>query len=295
MTSSSHSIVVNLTGANAYYAPSARLRVPFGWNVTDATSPKGLVVTGVGTGEVRIVVTENRTVASDTVLTVQPVSGPSPGRGRVSGRVLGAGGAPLAMAHVAAIRDGVEVVNVTTGPDGVFTCSDLPTGIYEIRISAEGYATRTLTIRVAESEILELGDIPLTVLSSTTGIIIGRIADDSRAPITDVSIMLIQGGTATAQTRSTGDGSFRFDGVSPGAYTIRIAATGFETQDISVQIVAGETVDLGEIVFSRSSTEGTGLGSWFIPAVAIVAIAGIAGGVLWVRRSRSRLKPPDKL
>jgi len=290
--SSSHTLVVNVTGGNSYYMPSVRVRVPTGWNVTDVAAAKGVVVTGVGTRDVFIVVTENRTLPSDAVLTIHPVRPAAP-RGQISGRVLGAGGMPLAAAHAAAVRSGIDVANVTTGLDGVFTCTGLAAGIYEIQVWADGYASRTLTISLAEAEKLGLGDIPLTASSPGTGIVVGRIRDVSGAALTEVSVDLLHDGIAMAQTRSIADGSFQFDAVAAGRYILRVMATGFVTRELSVQVLAGQTSDLGEIVLSRSFQDN-GLGSWFIPAVAGIVMAGIAAAVVWTWKIRSRVKPPER-
>jgi len=289
--SSSHTVVVNLTGGNPYYTPSARVRVPPGWNVTNVATASGVVVSGVGTRDVRIVVTENRTFPSDAVLTVHPTS-PTPPRGQISGRVLGALGAPLTGAHVAAALGGVEVANVTTGSDGVFTFPALGAGTYEIYVSAAGYASRTLAVGLSEDETLGLGDIPLTALSSGSGVVLGRIRDESGAAIGNMSVGLFAGSTATAQTRSASDGSFEFDGVPAGSYIVRVTAPGFVTQEVSVKVIAWQTSDLGQIVLARSSQPGT-FEPWLIPAVAGIGIGAVtAAGVLLARRTRSRSKPP---
>src|SRR5207249_4627810 len=47
--SSSHTLVVNLTGGNPYYTPAARVRVPLEWNITNVATANGVVVSGVGT------------------------------------------------------------------------------------------------------------------------------------------------------------------------------------------------------------------------------------------------------
>ena len=289
--SSSHTLVVNLTGGNPYYTPSARVRVPLGWNITNVATASGVVVSGVGTREVLIGVTENRTFPSDAVLTVHPTTPAAP-RGQISGRILGGGGMPLPGAHATAVRDGVEVSNVTTGSDGVFTCTGLAGGTYEIRVWADGYASRTLTVSLAEAERLGLGDIPLTASSAGSGVVVGRIRDDSGAAITDVSVDLIHDGIATAQTHSTADGSFQFDSVAAGSYTLRVTATGFVTRELPIEVVAGTTSNLGEIVLSRSSVENS-LGLWIIPAVAGIVIVGIAAAVVWTWKIRSRVKPPE--
>src|SRR5437667_295239 len=199
-------------------------------------------------------------------LTVHPTPPGGP-PGQISGRTLGGGGRPRPGAHATAVRDGVEVSNVTTGSDGVFACMGLAAGTYEIRVWADGYASRTLTVSLAEAERLGLGDIPLTASSAGSGVVVGRIRDDSGAAITDVSVDLIHDGIATAQTHSTADGSFQFDSVAAGSYTLRVTATGFVTRELPIEVVAGTTSNLGEIVLSRSSVENS-LGLGIIPAVA---------------------------
>ena len=291
LASSSHTLVVNLTGGNSYYTPSVRVRVPAAWNVTDVAAAKGVVVTGVGTPDVRIVVTENRTLPSDAVLTIHPVSPAAP-RGQISGRVLGAGGVSLVGARATGVRGGVEVSNATTGSDGVFTWSGLAAGVYQIRVSAVGYSSRTLTVSLGVDETLGLGDIPLTTTSSGTGVVLGRVRDDSGAAILNGSVNLLANGTAMAQTLSIADGSFRLDGVATGSYTLRVNAPGFLPRDVPVHVLPGQTADLGDIVLSRPSQPGA-LGSWVIPAVAGIAIVGIATGLLWARKARSRSKPPE--
>ncbi len=96
--------------------------------------------------------------ASNTIyLTVYGTTGgPGPGTATVTGRVVDADtGQPVAGATVK-----VDTLSTTTGTDGRFTLTGVPTGTATLQVSKTGYITYYASIQV-QSPTTSLSDIPL--------------------------------------------------------------------------------------------------------------------------------------
>ncbi len=124
---------------------------------------------------------------------------------------------------------------VTTEADGSYELNGLPKGTYEVRLTAPGKAIveRTVAIRPdLHGESLD------AVLEQADGIA-GRVLDESDQPIAGATVSIrhrhhdlefLQAvGTYRAAPKVTdADGRFRFDGLLTGAYTLDVAADGFD-------------------------------------------------------------------
>jgi len=85
-------------------------------------------------------------------------------------------------------------------------------------------------------------------------------------------------------------GQFTFTGVSPGSYTIRVEASGFESKTTSVSVTAGGVapVSVNLVALSGGGLLGLGIEVWgLLLAVIIVVVVALA---FLVRRRR---KPPE--
>ncbi|HEV2387893.1 MAG TPA: carboxypeptidase-like regulatory domain-containing protein [Candidatus Acidoferrales bacterium] len=117
--------------------------------------------------------------------------------------------------------------------------------------------------------------------SATTGLVSGTVLDPSGAAIPGAKVSLEQSGTSLALTAQTGaTGRYVFPAVTPGDYTLRVAATGFQTgviagvhvdvqksytQDIQLKVgQTSQTVEVtattGAVLQTTSATVGTVLG-----------------------------------
>jgi len=264
--------------------------MPLGWIVTDVKSAPGVNVSGLGTREIFLLVTENRSAPSDAVLTVKYAGL----YGQISGRVLGSGGLPAAGIHVEALLTGTKVAETTTASDGRFLLTGLLLATYQIRIQGAGYSIVARSVFVGLDRVLDLGDILLHVVAASTASVLGRVQDNTGTVIGDASITILSdAGLSMAETRSATDGRFRFDGVAAGTHTVRIAAPGFVTFEVPVQVVRGQTTDLEDVVLLREGQlAGAGASQPMLAAIlVVVGIAAVAAGAFLVRRKGANQKP----
>jgi hypothetical protein len=107
--------------------------------------------------------------------------------------------------------------------------------------------------------------LPLLAQSSGTSGLSGTITDPSGAAVPQVTVSLISSDTNQTRTATTGaDGVYRFTLLPPGTYSVRIAAKGFKTAEVSgVQLTVTETA-----VLDRSLEVGAQTDSVTVEATA---------------------------
>lgn len=74
--------------------------------------------------------------------------------------------------------------------------------------------------------------------TDTKGIIRGVVVDDAIRPIGGAKVDL-RGGAGPRTTLSSADGLFGFDDLEPGTYFLQVSRLGFETTQVSAEVVAG--------------------------------------------------------
>jgi hypothetical protein len=101
-------------------------------------------------------------------------------RGQITGRIVTTNDSPVTGAVVIARPLSGEAdtfpapaASATTDASGVFTLSDLPPRLYQLGVTAKGYATPESPIRA------RLGDSP-TIRLTRGGVITGKVTDRSR-------------------------------------------------------------------------------------------------------------------
>ena len=93
--------------------------------------------------------------------------------------------------------------------------------------------------------------------STTAGYVSGVVADPGKAAIAGAGITLRNLATSLVLTaRSAADGSYHFDFVPPGAYRLRVEASGFSAQEQPVTVTVGQsaTVDAQLALGSATTT-----------------------------------------
>lgn len=81
---------------------------------------------------------------------------------------------------------------------------------------------------------------------ATTGEVFGTVVDDATGQgLADATIQIVEN-TALATTSAT-SGAFSLTGIPAGAYTLRIAKLGYDAKQASLQVVAGQGVNLGTV------------------------------------------------
>ena len=78
---------------------------------------------------------------------------------------------------------------------------------------------------------------PQSVVDPSLGILRGVVVDAAIRPLDKANVTLTPGGL---QTETGEDGQFRFDGLDPGSYAVRILRPGYVEQSLTVQVAAGE-------------------------------------------------------
>src|ERR1043165_630928 len=85
---------------------------------------------------------------------------------------------------------------------------------------------------------------------STTGTILGTVADPGDAPVAGARVELVNASTGAVTTTTTGmEGLFRFNSLVPAIYNLTIKpASGFKTySQANLEVTANEVRDLGKI------------------------------------------------
>jgi len=174
--------------------------------------------------------------------------------GYISGTVLRAdGNIPLAgvTVHAGSID---TVAEVTTDPDGRYLLSDLNPGSYLVRTTADGYGESTRTsVSVAAARIT--AGIDFTLIPS--GAINGHVvASTDQTPLTAIAVRAMNTEHPRVwQTISDETGSFSFEGLFPGSYTVWAEDASFAPFYILDQrLNKGQTIDDLRIELSTGGT-----------------------------------------
>src|SRR3954468_15721371 len=97
--------------------------------------------------------------------------------------------------------------------------------------------------------LASLASLGTSIAQITDGNIVGTITDPTGAAIGDVTLTLQNVATGVQYTAKTAaDGSYRFNNVPVGTYTIAAAATGFKKltqRNVAVELSRTTTVNLG--------------------------------------------------
>lgn len=84
---------------------------------------------------------------------------------------------------------------------------------------------------------------PSAVHAATTGTVQGIIRGENGLPLSHVRVFLVGAGTPP-QARTDKSGYYTFSGVVPGAYIIRVQLAGYETTQVSVQVLQDQTANI---------------------------------------------------
>jgi hypothetical protein len=90
-------------------------------------------------------------------------------------------------------------------------------------------------------------------ISPTTGDVTGVVVDQSSGqPLSGVQIVLVENTGITAATGS--DGSFRLSNVPAATYTLQLSRSGYQPRSLGIQVVAGQTFNVGAIALQAPTT-----------------------------------------
>jgi hypothetical protein len=156
------------------------------------------------------------------------------GTSGLSGLVHSAGGAPVPSAAVTLADGRGEVVaSRVTGPDGCYSFDELVAGSYTLAVSAPALRPVALTVVVpATGRVTQ--DVELAGGARVRGVV--RVGGDR--PVADARVTLVDtGGAVLAATATEPDGSYVFEDVPEGEYTI--IATGYPPAATALRIAGG--------------------------------------------------------
>ncbi len=184
---------------------------------------------------------------------------------RITGKVLGEDGRPLADASVEITAMGAGRFarsSAKTAADGGFVAGGLEQLAYTVTASAEGYGKAT------REDVEPDGD-PLVLELARAGAIRGRVlAGDPPQPLRGFSVTPQGKATpgvpfqmqAALQARARLSynepaGEFRVDGLTGDTYSLKIEATGHVASRVEkVTVTPGQTADVGDVVLERGVT-----------------------------------------
>lgn len=185
----------------------------------------------------------------------------NPTDGTFSGKVKDVStGLPLEGVSIS-LQQAQTTLTTTSAADGQFTLSGIVPGQYTINYQRAGYVGATQTATVQAGQIVDLGLINLSPVT-TTAILSGVVTDsESGLPVGDALVTL--SGANTISTTTTSSGSYSLV-VNPGTTGIVISASGYDSVSATATIVAGTSLNFSPSLYLAGST----------PADQLVSVKG---------------------
>ena len=100
---------------------------------------------------------------------------------------------------------------------------------------------------------------PTTAAPQSPGRISGRVVSGDASPLAAVSVSLRDLAVLDASTPTTREvtadagGRFGFDSVWPSSFVVSFTAAGFASSSVSVSLMSGATLDLGDVTLVAAS------------------------------------------
>ena len=166
-----------------------------------------------------------------------------PGGGTIEGYVTDASAQGISGASIALMQANIIIQRGTTDTNGHYTMSGLPPGSYVARATASGYQIQTKGAFIYNNTTTSLD----FTMSSNPSIIQGTIYDSvSHNFIAGATVDILQNPFLIVSTNSGSSGFYSVEGLAPGAYTIRVTQSGYQTGIADTYIVTpgSITVDL---------------------------------------------------
>lgn len=169
-----------------------------------------------------------------------------PEQGTLAGTVTDGEGSPIEGATAEVVDGGIVVASTQTNADGEFAF-DLPTGTYDLQVSADGVGTGRYTD-------LEVSTDETTVQNVTVGTVAGEITDaEDGTVIENATIELLDSSGVVASTITTENGEYIIE-TFEGDYTLRISATGYKTVERAVTLTASGSIENAELEAGPSAS-----------------------------------------
>ncbi|GAB2806403.1 hypothetical protein GCM10027176_09260 [Actinoallomurus bryophytorum] len=172
----------------------------------------------------------------------------------VSGRIRGAGGAPLPGAIITLVElGGRQLGRVTTRGDGSYELAVPVAGSYVLIVAADGHQPQAATITVGDEP---LGyDLALSGTSGLTGVVRGAATGDPVAAATVV--VTDQRGEVVASTETDRDGRFAVGELVSGTVTLVVSADGHRPRAVPVKVSGQGTTEQDVELRAGGRVKGT--------------------------------------
>src|ERR1035438_5394546 len=96
----------------------------------------------------------------------------------------------------------------------------------------------------------------LCAQATSSGTIQGTVVDPSQGVIVGADVVITSKSMGEKRTAATnGEGNFRFDLLSAGAYSVKVTKTGFSAQVQNVDLLIGQTVTANATLTPGATTE----------------------------------------
>uniref|UniRef100_UPI000AC99322 MSCRAMM family protein n=1 Tax=Streptomyces torulosus TaxID=68276 RepID=UPI000AC99322 len=157
------------------------------------------------------------------------------GVGRLTGTVRTSDGRPVGDATVTLTNvHGEVVVTTRSGALGEYAVSDLPAGEYTLAAGAHSHRPAALPVTVRAA-----GETRQDIELAGGAALKGTVRAGGGRPVEDARVTLLDAGGNVVDTLTTGaDGTFRFDDLSVGEYTV--IATGYPPVATVLRVAGGD-------------------------------------------------------
>ena len=152
--------------------------------------------------------------------------------GTLSGKVTDAAGTALAGVAVTT-TDGRSA---TTDSAGAFSFGKVPTGAFSVTATKTGYVAQTKSATVNANLVTSVTF--ALALTPPPGTITGVVTQASGGAVISGATVAVSGGVGTTTDSS---GKYTISGLSAGAYSVTVSATGFAPQTLSFSVISGGT------------------------------------------------------
>lgn len=183
--------------------------------------------------------------------------------GILSGKVTVEGGSP---AGVAVIVYGPQSAATVTGDDGAFSVGSLPDGKYVVRATVRGADVEEVSLPTTITQGKASPE-PILAFRASTAKVTGKVVMADGSDAANLTVTAV--GPETRGARTTTDGSFLFDGLKTGAYTISVEAKDTREGRVAVGVNASGPTDAGELRLSPIGRFGGSVSYAAMPAAGV--------------------------
>lgn len=177
-------------------------------------------------------------------------------QGSLAGTVRAPDGTPLGGVDIAVVGGDVErtTVSLSNGEVGAWTVTGLPVpSSYTVTFRRPGRITQALSVELSTGPQADRTGVD-AVLGRATSSVAGTVVDPSGTPLSGVAVEL----ASTDVTRQTitadrPSGTFGFESLPPGAYTLTFRRVGSTPQTLLVDLAAGEDRRLAPVELEQQA------------------------------------------